>query len=147
MATALKSLEQRFWPKVDRRGPDECWPWKGSTNLRGYGRLKRGGRFVAAHRLSWEIHYRKPVPHGLFVCHGCDNPPCVNPEHLWLGTHTDNMADMRRKGRAPHVKLTREGAEAIRRDDRSTTILAAIYGVTAQAIRDVRNRRTWRHAA
>lgn len=92
-------VEQRFWAKV-KRGPD-CWLWTGATT-RGYGHIKRGpanaGTAQATH-LSWEIH-NGPIPDGLMVLHHCDNPPCVNPEHLYLGTHKDNMRDRAVRGRS-----------------------------------------------
>lgn len=92
----------RFWAKVDRSG--ECWEWIGKPTTHGYGRLERApqgqrrGAPVYAHRASWELHYG-PIPEGLNVLHHCDNPPCVRPTHLFLGTHLDNMADMFAKGR------------------------------------------------
>lgn len=95
------TVEQRFWAKVDRRGPDDCWLWAASLNNWGYGRFRLNGRARSAHVIAWTLA-RGDIPAGLFVLHNCpsgDNPACVNPGHLWLGTHQDNMDDMARKGR------------------------------------------------
>ena len=95
-------LEDRFWEKVDRRGPDECWEWTAARMDNGYGVVGRGGRsgMLLAHRASWMIHHG-PIPEGMLVCHRCDVQPCVNPDHLFLGTQTDNLLDASRKGRMP----------------------------------------------
>jgi len=90
----------RFWEKVDKKGPDDCWLWTGST-ASGYGQLKINRRMVGTHRVSWELH-NGPIPDGVYVLHDCpngDNPLCVNPSHLWLGSHQQNMDDMKNKGR------------------------------------------------
>lgn len=92
-------IENRFWPRVERRGPDECWLWTGKRNAKGYGVIGRNGRRTIATQISWELAQGSPVPAELLVCHSCDNPPCVNPAHLWLGTNSDNMRDMVAKGR------------------------------------------------
>lgn len=91
-----KPIEERFFSKIQKQ--KSCWLWNASRMPKGYGQLNDKGKVWRAHRLSWVIHYG-PIPENLFVCHSCDNPPCVNPKHLWLGTRSENMKDMILKGR------------------------------------------------
>ena len=83
---------ETFWLRVARADPDACWIWQGSKRPQGYGQLSYQGRHTSAHRLAWTLTHG-PIPDGLFVLHRCDNPPCVNPAHLFLGTTDDNMHD------------------------------------------------------
>lgn len=100
MSTPRIPVEQRFWDKVDKSGA--CWTWTAARSYQGYGLIgvRRAGvkMMDRAHRVSWEMHFG-PIPDGLFVCHHCDNPPCVRPDHLFLGTAVSNGRDMQRKGR------------------------------------------------
>lgn len=99
---ALRSVADRFWEKVDKRGPDDCWPWTGAQDGHGYGTLQIGTQDKPypekAPRVSYVLHCGA-IPDGALVCHRCDNPICVNPAHLWLGTHTDNITDCYAKER------------------------------------------------
>lgn len=97
----------RFWRLVDKSGGDDaCWPWTGSPSTNGYGQFGIKSRKIPAHRLAYLFHFGHIDP-ALLVCHRCDNPPCCNPAHLFLGNHTDNARDMIAKGRAGWQKASR----------------------------------------
>lgn len=90
-------LYERLFANTERVG--DCIVWKGDAHRNGYGYINSRGRRFTTHRVSWALHFG-PIPAGLFVCHTCDNPPCINPDHLWLGTTSENTADMVAKGRS-----------------------------------------------
>ncbi len=145
----MKSLSytQRFWAKV-QTGPD-CWVWTASTGPKGYGQFQvgRGGdksKMARAHRVAWELAYGA-IPVGMCVLHKCDNRLCVRPEHLWLGSQGQNMADMDAKGRRAHrgKYLSDEQVARIRarRDSSTQEQLAKEYGVTQSCISKIMNGR------
>lgn len=103
----MKTLDQRFWEKVEKNGPSLCWEWRAVKDRYGYGRFCLGvdQRGALAHRTAWFVKYGE-IPHGKSVLHKCDNPACVNPEHLYLGTQLENMRDMLQKGRNPRSSKT-----------------------------------------
>jgi hypothetical protein len=150
------SREQRLWEKVDKgAGVDACWPWTGSRTPLGYGRFYDGEKATNATRVVWET-VRGPIAEGLEVCHRCDNPPCVNPAHLFLGTHADNMADMAAKGRHHDLrgeaiavsKLTDDKVRYIRRElaaGRSQSDVARELGVDSSQVCRIANGHRWAH--
>ena len=160
---------QRFWDRVDRKEPQVCWLWKGNHNKLGYGLLTvtdsrissgRRDRLMRAHRISWELH-NKPLRDDECVCHRCDNPPCVNPGHLFVGSIADNNADMRNKGRnfvpeagsmfgEEHVfaKLTDDKVIDLRQRllaGASVTRIAKELGVCASVVSEAARGITWKH--
>jgi len=115
VARHRRQLADRFWPRVDKSG--ECWVWTGARDPLGYGRIGLGGRsdgVSLTHRVAWLLTYGA-VSDGMCVLHACDNPSCVRPDHLFLGTRDDNNKDMTRKGRHGRNTLTDEQVRDIRR--------------------------------
>lgn len=149
------TLKERFFAHVTvgiTKG--SCWEWTSFRDPNGYGRINIKNKPVLAHRLSWEIH-KDNIPKGLCVLHGCDNPGCVSPRHLFLGTQKDNVADCIRKGRDNYglvlgekhgcSKLTEKDVLAIRSSEETGVILAKRYGVSTATISDVRKGHIWKH--
>lgn len=153
------SVEQRFFASwsQDKNG---CWNWLGHLSPRGYGRIKAGDRMIRAHRYSWMTENGRDIPEGMVVCHSCDNPKCVNPAHLFIGTVADNVADCVAKGRHakgdrlahPRAKgekngnsrlLANEVAE-IRADTRPQRVIAKQFGVTQAAISKIKRGEMWK---
>lgn len=145
-------VRRRFWSKV--RFTDSCWLWESAGDANGYGRFRVGRRVRLAHRVAWELTFG-PVPEGGLVLHHCDNPPCVRPDHLYVGTYRDNAQDMLARNRRaysrgeehPSARLTLSQVEEIRRlagSGWSHRRLAALFGVGKSTVTSVLSGRTWR---
>lgn len=136
-----------FWGRIDHSGgPDSCWQWTFTRCPQGYGRSGK----TTSHRMVWLVAVG-PIPPGLFVCHKCDNPPCCNPAHLFLGTPADNVADMAQKGRNRRgerhgrAKLTTRDVLEIRASGESSQVLGERFGVTRNAVDHVRTGKNWKY--
>lgn len=141
----LLSFETRFWAKVDIRGPNECWPWKGATKPKGYGSFRVGRKTQTASRVAYALANGKIE---LCGCHYCDNPPCCNPAHIFEGTNADNTADRDRKGRGVNrnnVRLTEEQVIAAYFDPRPAIYVADELGVDRGHIKNIRAKKSWKH--
>jgi hypothetical protein len=150
-------LDDRFWSKVDRSaGPDACWPWIADAKTSaGYGVFHPvHGLTMGAHRLALADKIGRPLASDEFACHRCDNPPCCNPDHLFIGSHSENMADMTAKGRSAHgerkhsARLTDEQVIAIRRQAAAGTpsrTLAARHAVAESLISMIIRGTRWTH--
>lgn len=151
MTTKRASPLYRFRLKVQVLGPDDCWLWTGSKSG-GYGNFAFNGKTVKAHRYSYIITYGS-IPDGMEICHTCDTPACVNPRHLWAGTHGDNVRDCISKGRGnksygkAHSKaiMTEQDVREIRASGRSLAALGRLYETTPENISAIQKRRTWKH--
>jgi hypothetical protein len=148
----------RFWLKVDRRGPDECWPWTGGVNTYGYGTCGYNGKLTNASRVAYIMANGDIENEGMVVCHKCDNPICCNPAHLWLGTPADNLRDCREKGRqrykygAEHhrvnAKLTPEKVREARKlysEGVSQSEIGRRWGIHSSVISRAVRGECWKH--
>jgi len=155
---ARGTLEERFWNFVDKKSEDECWHWTGQILSNGYGRISVGARNLGnelAHRVSWRLANKQEIPEKMVVMHKCDNPKCVNPNHLNIGTHKQNTQDMITKGRKMVVSPKGEGngkslldaekVRLIRSSKLNHAELGRQLGVSTSCIRGVRSGRTWSH--
>lgn len=153
--TGLKQYrtpEDRFWGRVQKTDADGCWIWTGYLR-NAYGQIEIDGKTIRAHRASWVFHHGE-IPAGMIVCHRCDNPPCVNPKHLFLGTHASNMADKVSKGRQARgkklgiAKLSMTHAQTIRKiyknGKMSMYAIAQHFGVSHKTISNIVRNLIWK---
>jgi len=151
MITDPKVIE-RFVPKYIKNLSTQCWDWQAQKDKDGYGVFSFNQRPIQAHRASFLI-YKGDIPRKFLVCHHCDNPSCVNPEHLFLGTNSDNMQDMLNKGRGNYAKgstigvskLTEKGVIFIRASTLSSRELSQKFKVSYPHICLIRQGKTWKH--
>ena len=161
---ANMDIRDKFWSRVDIRSSLDCWEWQAGKTRKGYGDFYAGIRngkplYLRAHRVSWEL-VNGEIPEGLHVLHHCDNPPCVNPAHLWLGSNADNVADKMAKGRhngggpgkgVKHhfAKLTDSDVIAIRKlyatGEYSYIRLGAMFNTEMGNVGRIVRRDTWKH--
>ena len=152
MGRVYTSLAHAFWSKVSFGLSDECWDWSAATVRGGYGVLRYKKKLLRAPRVSWQLEHGREPPSSFDVCHSCDRPSCVNPRHLFLGTHADNMQDARRKGRwrpgEVAKKLTEEQVRAARllySLGETQKTIAAAAGVSRRCIGRIVNGETYRN--
>lgn len=150
----FKPVEERFWSRVNKGGPNGCWEWTGYLNNWGYGAFWFK-KLTNAHRYSWILH-KGQIPPDLFVCHRCDNPKCVNPDHLFLGTCADNNKDREIKNRSNHPKGENHGRakldwdkvsqirELYKQGNLSHCDLSTMFGISASVIGYVLNNKIWK---
>jgi hypothetical protein len=148
-----KSIEDRFWASCPKGAPDSCWEWKGHRQPKGYGSIHQSHKVHMAHRIAYEIHFG-PIPDNTQVLHKCDNPPCCNPNHLFLGSIADNMTDKtakQRQARGENIgkaKFTESDIREMRRlyDTGVKQVdIAKLFGLSQGHVTRIVNRKAWTH--
>jgi len=150
-----RSLHDRFWEKVDARGPKECWPWLAGIHHKGYGAFQTSKGQTPAQRIAWELGNGRAMRDDAFGCHTCDQPLCCNPAHIWEGSNSENLADCARKGRLGYLgrktsKLNVAAVHEIRRrrsQGELTTSLARAFDVCTSTISNIMTGKTWSHVS
>ena len=151
----MKTLRERFEAKFQRGAESECWLWTAAVR-HGYGAIwegRRGGKMLLAHRLAYELYTGREIPEGIYICHACDTPACVNPSHLVAGSAAWNMADMVEKGRhvalkgeaCVRAKLTEDEVREIRAAPGTQRKIAKQFGISHAHVYHIKNRKYWKH--
>lgn len=151
----MKTIEERFWGKVNIKSDNECWEWTAGGLPQGYGRILIQRRGILTHRLAYELTHG-PIPKGMCILHKCDNPPCCNPNHLFLGTYLDNNRDKSAKKRInppygtkePNHKLTEKDVVKIRQLYKNGTYqknIATQFNVSQHLISLIVRKKAWKH--
>jgi len=151
----MQDIRERFWSKVNKSGPNGCWVWTASVDSNGYGKIFYQGKLIRASRMVWFLMFDE-WPEA--VLHRCDNPPCVNPAHLFKGTQSDNLSDMRQKGRHRYeahsgvdngrAKVTEEQVKQIRelckRGDLTQREIGKLFGLSNQMVSRIAAQQAWK---
>lgn len=152
-----KSLEVRFWEKVKIASYDDCWEWTAAKSPDGYGCFRVNGVLRHSTHVAYELAWGIPFPKSMHACHACDNPSCVNPLHIWIGTNDDNIRDKIAKNRQPRLKGETNGQSKLtegqvqqildryEREKITQLALAQEYGISRQQMNRIVNRKKWAH--
>lgn len=148
MAARKQVLAERLFGNCVPVPESGCWIWEGYLTKDGYGQITISDKGHRTHRVAWEL-VNGPIPHGMLVCHRCDTPTCINPNHLFIGSHSDNLRDAMNKGRKqppPNPgKLTAEQVVEIRNASEKQSVIAKKYGIVQQMVSSIKLRQTWKH--
>ena len=148
----MKTIQERFDSKYEKVAGIDCWLWKAASHQFGYGHMRYMDKIEVAHRISYRLHIGE-IPDGMNVLHKCDVPQCVRPDHLFIGTHKDNVDDKVNKGRAgfpkmfgvdnPAAKITKQIADAIKVDNRKIKEICSEYGISQSQVKRIRSGKSW----
>lgn len=153
MLDELRAHADKFWSKVNTGEPNHCWEWENHRDKNGYGQISINGITRRSHRVAWQLANGQEIPSGMLVCHYCDNPPCCNPDHLFLGTPKDNSGDRNKKNRQAKtnhfslLKLTSEQVTKIKElyPQYSQREIGNMFGVHQRTISRILRKETYKH--
>lgn len=151
-----EDLKIRFWKKVSKQKEDECWIWNAYKHKKGYGYFHANGSVMKSHRISFILENKTLIPKGMCICHSCDNPSCVNPNHLWMGTNMDNIKDSLMKGRRIGLRGEKNNSCKLKSKEvlkiRELFLqkikakhIAKMFNIGISMIYAIKQRRNWKH--